>query len=51
MLSIVVAAIGLILFFSLVLYICVRNPEQNADAWSDSGIEMKRKSALGRWRY
>jgi hypothetical protein len=53
MLSIVVAGIGLVLFFFffLVLYRCVRNPEQNADAWSDSGIEMKPKFALGPWRY
>jgi len=51
MLSIVVAAIAPVFFLSLVLYICVRNPEQNADAWSDSGVEVKRKSALGRWRY
>jgi hypothetical protein len=51
MLSILVAAIGLGLFFFLVLYFCVRGLKQDADARWDSGIEMMRKSPFGRWRY
>jgi len=51
MLSLVVAAIGLGLFFFLVLYFCVRHSKQDAGARSDSGIEIMRKSPFGRWRY
>jgi hypothetical protein len=61
MLSLVVAVIGLALFFCLTLYFCVRDVKQDADArpdWANEGpdlltamIEMKRKSPLGRWRY
>jgi hypothetical protein len=51
MLSLVVAAIGLGLFFFLILYLCVRDRKQDADAQRDSGIEMMRKSPFGRWRY
>ena len=51
MLSLVVAALGLIFFFCFVLYFCVRNLRQGADTRSDSNIEMMRKSPFGRWRY
>jgi hypothetical protein len=51
MLSLLVAAIGLGLFFFLVLNFCVRNAKQDADAPWDSAIEMMRKSPFGRWRY
>jgi hypothetical protein len=51
MLSLVGAAIGLVFFFCLVLYFCVRAGKQDADMRWDSNIEMMRKSAFGRWRY
>ena len=50
MLSVVVAAIVLVLFFLLVLYFCVRDLKRDAEVRSDSAIEMTRKSPLGRWR-
>jgi hypothetical protein len=46
-----VAAIGLVFFFCLVLYFCVRWGKQDADIRWDSDIEIMRKSPLGRWRY
>jgi uncharacterized membrane protein len=51
MISLVLAAIGLVFFFCLVLYLCVRNHKQDLDTRWDSGIEMMRKSPFGRWRY
>jgi hypothetical protein len=50
MLWLVVAAIGLVLFFCLVLYFCVRRLKHDVDAQSDSDIEMERKSPFGCWR-
>lgn len=51
MLSVIAAAMGLVVFFSLVLYLCVRDRKQQVYAGTDSGIELMRKSPLGRWRY
>jgi hypothetical protein len=51
MLSLVVAATGLVFFFCLVLYLCVRDRKQDLDTRWDSDIEMLRKSPFGRWRY
>ena len=51
MLSFVATAIGLVFFFCLVLYLCVRNHKQDLDTRWDSDIEMMRKSPFGRWHY
>ena len=51
MLFLAVAAIGLVFFFWLVLYVCVRSGKQDSDTRWDSDIEMMRKSPFGRWRY
>ena len=51
MLSLVGAAISLVFFFCLVLYLCIRDHDQGATARWDSDIEMMRKSPFGRWRY
>jgi hypothetical protein len=51
MLSLVIAATGLGLFFYLILYLCARDPKQDPDKQWDSGIELMRKSPFGRWRY
>ena len=51
MLSLLVAVIGLSLFFFLVLHFCVRDPKHDAPAAWDSNIEIMRKSPFGRWRY
>ncbi len=51
MLSTAAAAIGLIFFFCLVRYFCVRSDKQIADIRWDPEIEMMRKSPFGRWRY
>jgi hypothetical protein len=51
MLSVLAAAIGLVFFFCLVLYLCLQDREQDANAPWDSNIEMMRKSPFGRWRY
>jgi hypothetical protein len=48
MLSIAVPGIGLVFFFYLVLYLCVRSGKQDADVPWDSNIETKRKSPFGR---
>jgi hypothetical protein len=51
MLSLVAASICLVFFCSLVLYLCTRDRDQDANARWDSNIEMMRKSPFGRWRY
>jgi hypothetical protein len=48
--SLVAVAISLALFFALVFYFCVRDLPQDADARSDSEIDMMRKSPFGCWR-
>jgi hypothetical protein len=49
--SVVATAAGLVFFFCVTLYFCVRDLKQDADARSDSQIDMMRKSPFGRWRY
>jgi hypothetical protein len=51
MFSVVASVISLVLFFWLVLYLCLRDREQDVNARWDSSIEMMRKSPFGRWRY
>jgi len=51
MASLLLVSIGLVLFFVLVLHICLRYGRQDARALWDSSVELARKSPLGRWRY
>lgn len=51
MLSVVAAAIGLVLFFGFVLCLCVRSPGESSDLPWDAPIDLTAKSPLGRWRY
>jgi hypothetical protein len=51
MASALLVSIGLVLFFALVLHICLRYGRQDARALWDSSVELARKSPLGRWRY
>jgi len=46
----VVAAIGLVLFFVVVLYFCLRDRPSDPTARGDR-INLMRKSPFGRWRY
>jgi hypothetical protein len=50
MLSLVLAAIGLVLFFSFTLHYCIRDGQDAETRW-DSNIDLMRKSPFGRWRY
>jgi len=50
MLSLAVA-VGLVLFFSVVLYLCLRNPKQDTDERPYSYVDVTPRSPLGRWRY
>lgn len=51
MLSLAAAATGLVLFFSLVLYLCVRSRGEISDMAWDAPLDLAAKSPLGRWRY
>lgn len=44
-------AIGLALFFLIVLCLCVRNPMRDTDARPHSFADVTPRSPLGRWRY
>jgi len=45
-----IVVIGLVLFFLVVLYFCLR--ERPSDPTAQSGdIKLMRKSPFGRWRY
>lgn len=49
--SLILIAIGLAVFFAVVLYFCLRYGRQDTRARWDSRVEIARKSPLGRWRY
>ncbi|MGC2333979.1 MAG: hypothetical protein WA581_21185 [Candidatus Acidiferrales bacterium] len=51
MLALVAAVIGLLLFFGLVLYLCVRNRKEDSHVAPDAPLDVTAKSPLGRWRY
>jgi len=51
MLSLVVAAIGLAVFFTLVLCLRVRSRGESSGAAWDAPLDLTAKSPLGRWRY
>lgn len=51
MLSFIIAASALVLFFVVVLYFCLRYSKQDAQGRSETKIDLMRKSPLGRWRY
>ena len=50
MLALAAAAVGLSLFFGLVLYLCVRSRGESSDVARDAGLDLTAKSPLGRWR-
>ena len=51
MVSVLAAAIGLVVFFTLVLCLCVRSRGESSGAAWDAPLDFTAKSPLGRWRY
>lgn len=47
----ILPAVGLVLFFVLVVYVCLRERKPVGNVPRDAKIPLMRKSPLGRWRY